>query len=427
MEKYSEYKNSGTHWIEKIPIIWRMVALKRLTVFSPSKKENLGVDIEVGYAPMEKVRWDNMNPTSIRVGNLSTGLTYFEEGDVVIAKVTPCFENGNIAIVPKMVNYCGYGSSELFVYRCKSSLDKRFLLYLLSSKPFINAGVATMTGTGGLKRVSSEFAKNTQIPLPPLSEQTAIVTYLDDATAKMDKFVTKKEQEIELLEKLKQRMIADAVTKGLASNAEMVPCDISWIKRIPKGWSCKRIGTQFTEVNELNTDYEFKTAFKFNYGTIASKNETGDLAEYMETYVKYLKLKTNDIVINGLNLNYDFISQRVAIVPSDGIMTSAYLALRPRMNVNAWYFNYLFKAMDFMKLFHGMGTGIRLTLSFSELKKQNLPIPPIEEQQAIVDYIKDKSEKIDKLKFGLQQEIEKVKLYKQRLISDVVTGQIKVC
>ena len=80
-----------------------------------------------------------------------------------------------------------------------------------------------------------------------------------------------------------------------------------------------------------------------------------------------------------------------------------------------------------MKLFHGMGTGIRLTLSFKEMKKQILPIPPHSEQHDIVSYIKERFAKIDILTSKLQQEIESIKEYKQRLISDVVTGQIKVC
>ncbi len=141
---------------------------------------------------------------------------------------------------------------------------------------------------------------------------------------------------------------------------------------------------------------------------------------------KYSKIKQGDILVNGLNLNYDFISQRVACAPSDGIITSAYVVCRPRKDVYYEYYTYLFKSMDNMKLFHGMGTGIRLTLSFKEMKKQLLPIPPLSEQGAIVSYITDKTTKIDTLTSKLQQEIESIKEYKQRLISDVVTGQVNV-
>ena len=156
------------------------------------------------------------------------------------------------------------------------------------------------------------------------------------------------------------------------------------------------------------------------------KNETGDSEEYRDTYIKYSLIKKGDILINGLNLNYDFVSQRVACAPNDGIITSAYLVCRPRKGVYYNYYTYLFKAMDGMKLFHGMGSGIRLTLSFKELKKQMLTVPPLSEQQAIVSYITERTAKIDSLIEKLNKEIECIKEYKQRLISDVVTGQIKV-
>lgn len=200
---------------------------------------------------------------------------------------------------------------------------------------------------------------------------------------------------------------------------------VKWIGNIPQHWEVKRLAMQFSENKTKNSDYEYQRACKFNYGRIVPKNEVGDVSELKETYIAYTKVKRNDIVINNLNLNYDFVSQRVAIVENDGIITSAYLTITPRKDVFASFYKWFFKAMDSKKLFHGMGTGIRLTLSYNELKKQQILVPPIEEQQAIVDYINTKTAKIDQMKDGIKSEIEKLKEYKQRLISDVVTG--KVC
>ena len=116
MRKYSEYKYSGVKWIGDVPKHWGIVELKRLTKFNPQRREELDKETLVGYAPMDKVRSDMLTPLSIQIKNLTTGLTYFEEGDVVMAKVTPCFENGNVAIVPKMVHYC-------FVFRWQGGAD----------------------------------------------------------------------------------------------------------------------------------------------------------------------------------------------------------------------------------------------------------------------------------------------------------------
>lgn len=171
---------------------------------------------------------------------------------------------------------------------------------------------------------------------------------------------------------------------------------IAWIGQIPSHWDVSRVASLYTENTSKNTDNEFAFAMRFNYGTLVDKNETGDVSDLKDTYSAYTKVKKNDVVINGLNLNYDFNSLRVAISPKDGIITSAYIIMTPRPGTNSTYYNYLFKSMDSRKIFHGMGTGIRLTLSFAELKKQALIIPPVDEQATIVRFITEKSEKIDR-------------------------------
>lgn len=196
---------------------------------------------------------------------------------------------------------------------------------------------------------------------------------------------------------------------------------ISWMKDIPNHWEERRIGALFTDQVFANSDFAYKHAFKFNYGTLVPKNEIGDEEEFRETYIKYSVLKKNDIVINGLNLNYDFVSQRVAIAPSDGIITSAYLAMRPRQTTNANYYLYVLKTMDNKKMFHGMGTGIRLTLSFDELKKQILPAPPIAEQEKIVNYLDSKTLSIDAYVAERERELQLLNELKQAEIANVVT------
>ena len=196
---------------------------------------------------------------------------------------------------------------------------------------------------------------------------------------------------------------------------------ISWMKDIPSHWEERRIGALFSDQVFANSDFAYKHAFKFNYGSLVPKNEIGDEEEFRETYIKYSVLKKNDIVINGLNLNYDFVSQRVAIAPTDGIITSAYLAMRPRQTTNANYYLYVLKTMDNKKMFHGMGTGIRLTLSFDELKKQILPAPPIAEQEKIVNYLERKTSSIDAYVAEKEKELQLLNELKEAEIANVVT------
>lgn len=196
---------------------------------------------------------------------------------------------------------------------------------------------------------------------------------------------------------------------------------VKWIGEIPEHWEVKRLAMQFSENKTKNSDYEYQRACKFNYGRIVPKNEVGDVSELKETYIAYTKVKRNDIVINNLNLNYDFVSQRVAIVENDGIITSAYLTITPRKDVFASFYKWFFKAMDSKKLFHGMGTGIRLTLSYNELKKQQILVPPIEEQQAIVAYLDEKVGKIDRYISEKEKEIVALDELKQATIANAVT------
>lgn len=196
---------------------------------------------------------------------------------------------------------------------------------------------------------------------------------------------------------------------------------VQWLGEIPSHWKMKRLASMFVGEVEINKKYRIKRAFKFNYGDLVPKNEVGDLEEYKNVYTKYSLIKKGDIIINGLNLNYDFVSQRVACTPDEGIITSAYVVCRPRKKVSYNFYTYLFKGMDSMKLFHGMGSGIRLTLSFKELKRQLLPVPPEEEQDAIVFYLDIKCSSIEILLANKKKEITLLQEMKQRVIADAVT------
>lgn len=205
-------KYSGVEWIGDVPEGWDCLPVRRVAEVNPTSKKKLSSDSVVGYAPMECIRNDNMQPLSSTVSRLSTGLTYCETNDIVLAKVTPCFENGNIAIVPKVENNCCFASSEIFVYRCGDKIESRYLLYFFQNKGFIDAGASTMQGTGGLKRVTTEFAKNAFVTLPSLSEQKEIVEYLDDYTMQIKSAIASAERKISLLRERKQIIINEVVT-----------------------------------------------------------------------------------------------------------------------------------------------------------------------------------------------------------------------
>ena len=299
-----------------------------------------------------------------------------------------------------------------------------YLYYPFAAYTLTSCNLNSLNTSNAQPLITGTKVMNVQLPLPSASEQRAIVSYLDKKTSQIDRFISEAEKEIDKLNELKQAQIAHMVTHGLNPNVPMKDSGIAWIGQIPEYWEVKRIALLFSENKDKNYDYEFDHALKFNYGTLVPKNEKGDVSELKDTYIAYTKIRRNDIAINCLNLNYDFVSQRVAECPQDGILTSAYLIITPREGVNSQYYNFLFKAMDSKKLFHGMGTGIRLTLSYNELKKQYVVVPPNDEQAAIVSAINSMSEKIDTLTTKLTAQIGYLKELKQRIISDAVTGKV---
>ncbi len=405
-------------WLKEIPSHWEVRKMKYC--FSERSEKNHPDEPILCATQSQGVIPQSMYANRVVVVNKGfEGLKLVKKGDFVISLRS--FEGGI-----EYAYYQGIISAAYTILQPNKDSFSNYWKVLFKSHSFIQLLQTCVTGIREGQNINYFMLCRAFLPLPPLAEQEKIVSYLEGKTSKIDAYVADKEKEIELLQELKQKTIADAVTKGLNPNAKMKDSGISWIGEIPEHWEVKRIASLFTGKVQANTDFKYHHAFKFYYGTLVPKNEVGDVEEYRDTYVKYSVLQKDDIMINGLNLNYDFVSQRVAIAPSDGIITSAYVVARPRKGTNAQYYNYLFKTMDNMKLFHGMGTGIRLTLSFDEMKKQVVVVPPQDEQQAIVAYIEEKCQKIDKLASELQSEIDYLKEYKQRLIADCVTGQVNV-
>lgn len=196
-------------------------------------------------------------------------------------------------------------------------------------------------------------------------------------------------------------------------------CD--WLEKLPSHWNIKRINSIFYENKEVNSGLNSTDAFQFKFGELIPKKKYEINDELAKTYSKYTLIQSQDIMINGLNLNYDFLTQRIALVKEKGIITSAYISLRPRENTYSKYYTFLFKSLDSRKVFNGMGSGIRLTLYFSELKKLNISVPPREEQDQIVKYLDWQTSKINTFIKAKKKQIELLKEQKQAVINRAVT------
>lgn len=207
-------KDSGVEWIGQVPEHWEVKKLKYLAKLSPSKSEiTCNHEESCSFIPMEKLKLNTLILDEIKqIKNVYSAYTYFRDEDLLIAKVTPCFENKNFAIAKNLVNSIGFGSSEIYVLRAYNNLFNKFLFYRLQEQNFMEIAISKMSGTGGLKRVPSEFINNFQLALPPLCEQQKIADYLDKQTAKIDQAIALKTAHIEKLKEYKSVLINDVVT-----------------------------------------------------------------------------------------------------------------------------------------------------------------------------------------------------------------------
>ena len=204
-------KDSGIEWIGEVPEHWEVKRMKDICALSPNIKSC--PEYEYGsYLPMEGLRLDQIETSDELVSTLQGKYTPFEDNDLLVAKVTPCFENGNIAIAKGLTNGVGFGSSEIFVLRANKYNNIRFLFYMSLSSKFHDKACATMCGVGGLKRISPLFMKTYIMAIPPSTEQNAIATYLDDKCAKIDTIVSNLDKQISRYADLKRSLIDEVIT-----------------------------------------------------------------------------------------------------------------------------------------------------------------------------------------------------------------------
>ena len=178
-------------------------------------------DMIVSFIPMPCVSdiWGKIVKKELRkLGEVKKGYTNFFEGDVLFAKITPCMENGKSAIVDKLENDIGFGSTEFYVLRCdENKLNNKYLHYFVRQKTFRDEAKGEMTGAVGQQRVPKTFLENYKMKVPTIKEQQEIVNILDKLLAKYNK-IKNLEQQLEKIELLKKAILAKAFRGELGTN-----------------------------------------------------------------------------------------------------------------------------------------------------------------------------------------------------------------
>lgn len=431
MNRYESYKDSGIPWLGEVPEHWEVKRLRFTVNLNPVKSElDIPEDTLVSFIPMEAVNFDkNLTLTEERnLDEVYKGYTYFKNGDVVLAKITPCFENGKSAIAQNLKNGIAFGTTELHVLRSQDSINNHFLYYLIKSDSFMKIGESEMYGAGGQKRVPEEFIKNFLISLPPYYEQTAIAHYLDSKLSEIDALIDKQQTLLEKLAEQRTAVITHAVTKGLAPAAPMKKSGIEWLGDVPAHWDVKK----FKHLCKIITGYTPSKNNDENYdenGFLWVKPDNlNDFKEISDTKEK--------ISVVGLKSNY-LIPKDSILVCSIGTIGKMGVAMQDvvtNQQINSFIFNELVNK-SFSKYLiysakgifeHMANDNVVRILNSNTQKNIFSPLPPLIEQAEIADYLDQETAKIDRLCETVNQTIGRLKEYRTALITQAVTGKIKV-
>lgn len=442
---YAEYKPSGIEWLGEIPEHWDPVRLRYRTKINPSRSELNGLphELDVSFVPMESVHeYGGLSLDQARtLSEVSTGYTYFRDGDVLAAKITPCFENGKGSIAQNLLNGIGFGTTELHVLRPHSSLDRLFLFYITICHAFRHLGAAEMYGAGGQKRVPEDFVKDFRPPIPPINEQKAIASFLDRETARIDGLIEKKERQIELLQEKRQALISHAVTKGLNPNAKMKDSGIEWLGVIPEHWDLVPLRYALSSHKDavktgpfgsqlLSSDMVAGSIKVYNQRNVLDRDFT--MGENFITEEKYQELKAFTVSPGDVLVTTRGTIGRCALLPEDaetGILHPCLMRIKPdTLKVLPEYVALIIQESGIVLLqLRLMSNATTIDVIYSEsLRSVRLPLPPVSEQEKILIWAKEETAKHNRLIVKVRNSIDLLREYRTSLITSAVTGKIKV-
>ncbi len=415
-----EMKDSGAPWLGHIPANWQVDKLKyhlvRNEPRNPGEKIVLSLYRELGVIPKDS-RDDNHNVTSEDTSNYK----YVRPGDFVINKMKAW--QGSVAVS----DYEGIVSPAYFIYNFTDDVYyRRYFHYLMRScykDEFMRLSGGIRVGQWDLPSSSLD---NVAVLIPPKVEQRAIAEFLDRRCAEIDAIAADIQSQIDVLEQYRRSIITEAVTNGLNPDAEMRDSGIEYVGFVPAHWSQHPLYYYFGERKNKNVLGLETNLLSLSYGRIVRRDIDSSDGLLPQSFNTYNIIEAGDIIIRPTDLQNDKRSLRTGLSREHGIITSAYIAMKPLKRINVAYFHYLLHAFDVMKVFYNMGNGVRQGLNFSEFSRLMVLEPPIDEQDTIVSELDAKCAEIDAIIEDKKKQLAVIEEYKKSLIFEYVTGKKEV-
>lgn len=396
---------------------WLIKTLAEACVIKPSKgeaRDTLSGDSPVSFVPMEDLGIGEKFVQAKQTRHLSDvvgNYTYFAQGDVLLAKITPCFENGKLGIADRLVNGIGFGSSEYMVFRPVGGLSQEWLYYYLSREAFRVEGAAQMSGAVGHRRISKEFVESYPIPIPPLAEQHRIVSILDKAFSAMETSKVNAEKNLQSTHALFDSYLVSVFSQRGEGWVEKRVSDIARHSLGKMLDRAKNKGELRPYLRNLNVRW-----FAFDLSDLAEMpflpEETG----------KYTAVNGDILICEG-----GAYPGRAAIWREDYPIFFQKALHRVRLRdpeYNEWFVYYLYAQEQSGKLEqHLTGTGIP-HFTGKALAEFLIPLPPKPQVRAAIDKIDALAEETRRLESIYRRKLQSLDELKQSLLHQAFTGQL---
>ena len=444
--RYREYKESGVEWLAEVPAHWDVRRARTLGTFSASGIDKKWDDNEL---PVKMLNYVDVYKSIDKILRYSTELMdttaspekiaehSVRKGDILLTPSSETSDDiGHAARVAEMPAGVVY-SYHVLRFRPSPLISTEYLTYAFNSIGTRAYFASACTGTTRMVLVRDDF-KNTFLAVPSLEEQSQIAAFLDRETAKIDALVAEQEKLIALLKEKRRAVISHAVTKGLDPHVPMKDSGIEWLGEVPAHWRVGKSGFHLSILSGFAfpssgfTDDQNATKLLrgINVGvsrlkwdeTVYWRRSEGDGLDVYE-------MRDGDLVI-GLDRPLIAEGIRVAKVKESDLpclLLQRVASLKTHSTLHADYLLYLLSSEMFVAHFSPETTGVSVPhISPEQISTFVIPVPPLEEQHAIVAYVEDEVSKLDILTTEAEQAIELLKERRSALISAAVTGKIDV-
>ena len=432
MDSHQSCSQDGIESLQSWPTKRLRFLVRRIT--SDDRAPLVGVD-EVAFLAMDAIGTHGSLDLSVtrRIDDVRSGYTQLANGDVVVAKITPCFENGKGALIQGIAGGIGFGTTELHVLKPVPDLDGRYLYYVTVDPRFRKLGEAWMFGAAGQQRVPEDFVRDYRIPVPPLSQQRAIADYLDRETARLDALVAEHRRLLDLLDEKRGALVTGAVLRGLTPAVSFRDSGVPWIGEIPAHWELWKLG-HVTSIGNGSTpsrgrrEYWEAGDIPWLNSSVVNREEVTSAEQFVtrravrECHLPVVKRGAVLVAITGQGKTRG----RAAVLSMDATVNQhiAYLSFRGA-HLSPWYLKWtLAAAYDYLRNISDDVGGTKGALTCEELANLRVPVPPAAEQREIVEEIAARTRAIDELAAEAERTVALLRERRSALIAAAVTGRI---